>query len=120
MVAEFVLVAVLLLMLMLGITQVAVYLHIRAVTTAAAAEGARYAANADIPTEAAGPRSEDVLRRGVGPGTADRLRCTSGDQRAAGTRLVAVRCTGTLPVFFAPLGGLLPLDVTGRALEEGP
>lgn len=107
-------------MLVLAIAQVAVYLHIRAVATAAAAEGAHYAANADIPTEAAGPRTEDVLRRGVGPRTAARLRCTSGDLDAAGTRLVAVRCTGALPVFFAPFGGLLPVDVTGRALEEGP
>jgi hypothetical protein len=115
-VVEFVLVSVLLLMLLLAVAQVAVYLHIRAVATASAAEGARYAANADVPTEDGAARATEVLGRGVGPGTASRLLCAASDQAP----VVAVRCAGTLPVFFAPLGGVLPVDVTGRALEEGP
>jgi hypothetical protein len=120
-VVEFVLVSVLLVMLLLAVVQVAVYLHIRAVATASAAEGARYAANADVPTGAGGLRAEGVLGRGIGAGVAQRLRCTASDQAGAGgSTLVAVRCAGALPVFFAPLGGLLPIDVTGRALEEGP
>jgi Flp pilus assembly protein TadG len=125
-VVEFALVSVMVLMLLLAVVQVAVYLHIRAVATASAAEGARYAANADVPTEAGGPRAADVLRRGVGAATAARLRCTAAPETAApevdpdGGALVGVRCAGTLPVFFAPLGGVLPVDVTGRALEEGP
>jgi Flp pilus assembly protein TadG len=117
-VVEFVLVAVLLVLLLLAVAQVAVYLHLRAVTTASAAEGARYAANADVPAEAGAARAEDVLRGGVGAGTAGRLRCVASDTTADG--LVAVRCSGALPVFFAPLGGVLPVDVTGHALEEGP
>lgn len=115
-VVEFVLVSVLLVMLLLAVAQVAVYLHVRAVATASAAEGARYAANADVPTADGAVRAAEVLGRGIGSGTAARLRCTAADQ----TPLVAVRCAGTLPVFFAPLGGVLPVDVTGRALEEGP
>jgi hypothetical protein len=119
-VVESALVSVMLLMLVLAVAQVAVYLHVRAVATASAAEGARYAANADIPTEAGSTRARDVLREGVGTGIAARLRCTAGDEvDPAGGALVGVRCTGTLPVFFAPLGGVLPVDVTGRALEEG-
>jgi Flp pilus assembly protein TadG len=113
---EFVLVSVLLLMLFLGVMQVAVYLHIRAVTTAGAAEGARYAANADVPAGAGALRAEELLARGVGSGTAARIRCE--DTGEAGP-LVAVRCSGTLPVFFAPLGGVLPVDVTGHAVAEG-
>jgi Flp pilus assembly protein TadG len=117
-VVEFVLVSVLLVLLLLAVAQVAVYLHVRAVTTASAAEGARYAANADVTAEAGAARAEDVLGRGVGAGTANRLRCAASDTGGGG--LVAVRCAGTLPVFFAPLGGVLPVDVTGHALEEGP
>jgi Flp pilus assembly protein TadG len=120
-VVEFALVSVMVLMLLLAVVQVAVYLHIRAVATASAAEGARYAANADVPTEAGGARAGDVLRRGVGAATAARLRCTAAPEAdPGGGALVGVRCAGTLPVFFAPLGGVLPVDVTGRALEEGP
>jgi hypothetical protein len=120
-VVEFVLVSVLLILLLLAVAQVAVYLHIRAVATASAAEGARYAANADVDAAAGAARAEDVLGRGVGAETARRLRCAPSDPAAAaGGGLVAVRCAGTLPVFFAPLGGVLPVDVTGHALEEGP
>jgi hypothetical protein len=118
-VVEFVLVSVLLVLLLLAVAQVAVYLHIRAVTTASAAEGARYAANADVPAEAGAARAQDLLGRGVGTQAARRLRCTTPDGPAA-DGFASVRCAGTLPVFFAPLGGVLPVDVTGHALEEGP
>jgi hypothetical protein len=117
-VVEFVLVSVLLVLLLLAVAQVAVYLHIRAVVTASAAEGARYAANADVAPDAGAARAEDLLGRGMGTGAARRIRCAAGGPDADG--LVAVRCGGALPVFFVPLGGVLPVDVTGHALEEGP
>lgn len=120
-VVEFSLVTILLLMLLLSIAQVAVYLHIRNVTAASAAEGARYAANADVDPAQGAARTSDILRRAVGPGTAGRLACTgSVAEGPEGVQLSAVRCVGALPVFFAPLGELLPLDVTGHAVEEGP
>jgi hypothetical protein len=118
---EFALVSVLIVMLLLAILQVAVYLHVRNVATASAAEGARYAANADVPPEAGASRAETLLRGSVGATQADRLHCTPERAPAsAGYPLVTIRCAGSVPVFFAPLGGVLPLDVTGRALEEGP
>ncbi len=119
-VAEFSLVLILLVMLLLGVLQVAVYLHVRNVVAASAAEGARYAANADVDIGAGAPRSSDLIGRALGARTATNVPCSGGQEAgAAGTTLVAVRCRGALPVFFAPLGRLLPVDVTGRALKEG-
>lgn len=112
-------IAVLLVMMLLGIAQVAIYLHIRNVATASAAEGARYAANADVGPDEGAARAQDILARAVGRETAGRLHCT-GDVEAGpdGVELSVVRCTGALPVFFAPLGDLLPLSVAGHAVEE--
>jgi len=119
-VVEFALVSVLLVMLLLGVLQVGVYLHIRNVVSASAAEGARHGANADVDLQEAGPRASDIIARSLGPTTAARVPCsTSAQPGAGGSTLVAVRCRGALPVFFAPLGKVLPMDVTARALREG-
>jgi Flp pilus assembly protein TadG len=119
-VVEFSLVAVLLLAVLLGIVQVAVYLHIRNVAAASAAEGARYGANADVGAAEGAERAGDILRRGAGDGTADRLSCAgSEDVGPSGVAVVTVRCTGVLPVFFAPLGEVLPVRVSARSVEEG-
>lgn len=119
-VAEFALVLILMVMLLLGVLQVGVYLHVRNVVAASAAEGARYAANADVDIGAGAPRSTDLIGRAVGVRTAANVPCAASPEAGAGgTTLVAVRCRGALPVFFAPLGHLLPVDVVGRALKEG-
>ncbi len=119
-VAEFALVLILLIVLLLGVLQVAVYLHVRNVVAASAAEGARYAANADVGVAAGAPRSSELIGRSLGARTQAKFACTAAPQvGAGGTTLVAVRCQGALTVFFAPLGRLLPVDVTARALKEG-
>lgn len=119
-IVEFCLVAILLVALLLGILQVAFYLYIRNVVTASAAEGARYAANADVPVEGGAERAKSILEHGVGSGTASRLTCTGGtDEGPGGVALSFVRCTGAIPVFFVPAGDVLTIDVTGHAVEEG-
>lgn len=119
-VVEFALVSVLLVMLLLGVLQVGVYLHVRNVVAASAAEGARYGANANVDLFDGGLRATDITSRSLGPATASRVPCSASAQPGAeGATLVAVRCRGALPVFFAPLGRLLPMDVTARALKEG-
>jgi Flp pilus assembly protein TadG len=116
---EFCLVAVLLLMLVLGILQVAVYLHVRNVAAASAAEGARYAANADVPAAAGGDRAQTILASGLGQATASHLTCTGGlDEGPGGVTLSAVRCAGAIPVFFVPFGEALTIDVSGHSVEE--
>jgi hypothetical protein len=120
-VVDFVLVGVLVVALLLAVLQVAVYVHLRNVIVASAQQGARYAANADVPAEAGAGRTVEVIGRATSTGTAAGLSCTSAqDVDDTGLVLVVVRCTGSVPSLFAPLGDLLPLDVTGRAVEEGP
>ena len=120
-VVDFVLVSVLVVVLLLAVLQVAVYVHVRNVVTASAQEGARYAANADVPAAVGADRTLEVVAAATGAQTASGLTCTSAQETdATGLTLVVVRCTGTVPTLLAALGGLLPLQVTGRAVEEGP
>ncbi|RFU18837.1 TadE/TadG family type IV pilus assembly protein [Geodermatophilus marinus] len=120
-VVEFVLVSVLVVVLLLAVLQVAVYVHVRNVVTAGAQEGARFAANADVPAAAGADRTLAVVAAATSPATAAGLRCAAGEETdASGLRLVVVRCSGAVPTLLAGLGSLLPLEVTGRAVEEGP
>ena len=120
-VVDFVLIGVLVVALLLAVLQVAVYVHLRNVVVASAQEGARYAANADVPTEAGAARTLEVVGRATSAGTAAGLECTSQQETdPSGLELVVVRCTGAVPSLFAPLGDLLPLRATGRSVEEGP
>jgi len=119
-VIEFVLITVPLLFLMLAVLQVAVYLHLRNVVVASAAEGARYGANADRAVTDGGPFAEQVLSHGVSARTASTIRCAASEQDGAGgTVLVAVRCRGTVPTLLSAVGELLPIDATARAIKEG-
>ena len=120
-VVDFVLVSVLVVALLLAVLQVAVYVHLRNVAVASAQEGARYAANVDVPAEAGAARTLEVIGRATSAQTAAGLSCESVQETdASGLVLVVVRCSGSVPSLFAPLGSLLPLEVTGRAVEEGP
>ena len=120
-VIDFVLVGVLVVALLLAVLQVAVYVHVRNVVVASAQEGARYAANADVPAEAGAGRTVEVIGQATSARTAAGLSCTSRQEVAAGGLvLVVVRCTGAVPGLFTALGDLLPLQATGRAVEEAP
>ena len=120
-VIEFALVSIVLVMLLLAVLQVAIFLHVRNVVAASAAEGARFAANADVTAGAGGPRAQSMIAASLGPHAAASLGCASASEAGpGGSSLVAVRCAGALPVFFAPVGRWLPVRVTARALDEGP
>ena len=117
-VVDFVLVSVLVVVLLLAVLQVAVYVHVRNVVTAGAQEGARFAANADVPASAGADRTVAVVARATSQQTADGLVCSSAlETDPSGLRLV-VRCSGAVPTLLAGLGSLLPVEVTGRAVEE--
>ena len=120
-VVDFVLVGALIVALLLAVLQIAVYVHLRNVVVASAQEGARYAADADVPTAAGAGRTLEVVGRATSAGTAAGLDCTSVQEvDGSGLTLVVVRCTGAVPSIFAALGDLLPLQATGRAVEEAP
>lgn len=117
---DFVLVALPLLALLLGVLQVAAYLHFRDVVVASAAEGARQAAVADRSTRDGGPLAEQVLARGVSARAAEGVHCAAAEQAGvAGAVLVTVRCRGTVPALLALTGPVLPVDATAHALKEG-
>jgi Flp pilus assembly protein TadG len=114
-----VLVAVLVMTLLLAVLQVAVYVHLRNVVTASAQEGARYAAAADVASDAGAGRTVEVVARATSVRTAQGLACTSSEEGdPTGATLVVVHCTGAVPSLLAALGRVLPLSVTGRAIKE--
>jgi Flp pilus assembly protein TadG len=120
-VVDFVLVSVLVIGLLLAVLQVAVYVHVRNVVVASAQEGARYAANADVPTGAGVARTLEVVGQATTARTAAGLSCTARQETdPTGLTLVVVRCAGAVPSLLAALGNVLPLQATGRAVEEGP
>ena len=113
--------SVLVVVLLLAVLQVAVYVHVRNVVTASAQDGARFAANADVPASAGADRTVAVVARATSQQTADGLVCSAVQEvDASGLTLVVVRCSGSVPTLLAGLGALLPVQITGRAVEEAP
>src|SRR6185437_3888932 len=82
-VVDFVLVSVLILALLLAVLQVAVYVHVRNVVVASAQEGARYAANADVPSTDGAARTVQIVAQATSERTAQGLACTSGEETDA-------------------------------------
>lgn len=115
---EFVLVGSLVTLLFLGVVQLAVDYHIRNVLAACVAEGARYAANADVDDARAGAdRANELIAESLGPGFA---RATPGEviRDAFGTDIVSVTAVARLPLvaWFLPAGPVV--HVTGHAIVE--
>lgn len=114
-VVDFVLVSLVLVPLVLGLVQVALVLHVRNTLTAAATEGARYAATVDR-------RPEDGIARTraqIAGALADRFAgdISAGDTEVGGVPTVEVRVHAAVP----PLGLWGPavsLDVAGHAVRE--
>ena len=115
-VVDFVLVGGLLLLLFLGVVQVALILHMRNVVTANAAEAARYAANLQVEPSAAGPKAHQLTAATLSNRVADAVGCTG---QLAG-RLVTVTCEGQLPLSFLPLGSVHLRTVAHAVKEQAP
>lgn len=114
-VVEFVVVVPLLLLLVLGVLQVGLALHVRATVTAAAAEGARAAALAGGDTRVARARIDDALSTSLASGVVESVSVTR--VRRDGLAVVEVRVSARLPL--VGLLGPTALDVQGHALVEG-
>lgn len=117
-VVEFALVTVLLMFLFLVVLQVGLVLHVRTLLVAAAAEGARYGADADRSDEDGAARAVQVLSEAL-PGRVGERATASAVPRTPGAQpqVVDIVVTGTLSVVFLPVGPL-HLTVHGHALEE--
>lgn len=112
---DFVLVAVLLVPLVLGITQVALVLHVRNTLTSAASEGARYAATVDRSAEAGVAKTRQQIAGAVSGRFASDIQASHTE--VAGAPGVRVDVTAEVP----PLGFWGPgieLSVSGHAVEE--
>ncbi|MGF0116172.1 TadE family protein [Promicromonospora sp. Marseille-Q5078] len=114
-VAEFVMVAALVLALFLGVVQVALAMHVRALSIDAAAEGARVAARADADLASGATRTRELLAAALGSRYADDVSV----RRTARDGLDVVEVTVQVPL---PVVGLLGpsgvLTLQGHALEE--
>lgn len=115
-VVDFVGVLALLLLLFLVIFQLGVVLHIRNVMTAAAADGARYAANADRSDADGAERAREAVATGLSAQLARSMTITAGpDQTDPG--VVEVTISGPAPLFVPKLRPFR-ITVHGHALEE--
>ncbi len=122
-VTEYVLVATLLVLVFLGVVQVALVLHARNVLVADAAEGARTAATRGA-TLGDGERAcaglvGTALSGAVSTPAGAAGRCVAAYVAGSSGRppLVSMRARATLPLTFVPLGQV-HLDVTARAVQE--
>lgn len=115
-VVEFVLVGVLLTALFLALVQLGLALHVRNTVQASAAEGARYAANADRTRADGEAVARELIRASLADGYAAHV--TSGTELVAGVPTVYVQVDAPLPV-VGLLGPPRTVHVRGHAVEEG-
>lgn len=113
-VAEFTMVAALLVALVLGVVQLALGLHVRATLADAAAEGARQASLVGSDASAGVARTRELISTALGPAYAERV--TAGTATVAGLETIEIRVAAPLPVLG--LVGPVALEVTGHAPIE--
>lgn len=114
-VVEFTLVSVLLVGLFLAVLQIGLAIHVRNTLVACAAEGARYAANADRGLADGARRTEALIAQSLSPRFAGGVVARSVHDGAV--VLVEVEVTAPLPL-FGLLGVDRALTVSGHAVDE--
>jgi hypothetical protein len=121
-VVEFSLIMVLLLMLLYAVLQVAVLYYVRSVAGASAADGARYAANADAGPADGARRASQEIGRGLGSAMAARLPCTGEvvPDPASSLQIARVHCQGRIRSLLLPLGAFVQIRVTGQSFKDRP
>lgn len=113
--AEFAMVSVLLVVLVLGVVQVALAVFVRNTAIDAASEGARQAALADGGLDAGAERTRTLVASTLGPGYAGDVRASYGSWR--GHRVAVVTVRAPLPV-IGMLGPTGAMEVQGHAAVE--
>jgi len=115
---DFVLVGVLVTFLFLAVLQVGIDFYVRDVLEACAADGARYAANADVADPAAGAeQANEEITRALGAAYATAY-APAAQAQVDGAAVVTVRVDARLPLlaWFLPVGPAV--HATGHALLE--
>ncbi len=116
-VAQFVLVTVLLVVLVLAIAQLGLAIHVRNTLVASAAEGARYAANADRDLEHGVARTRDLITDALSAHYARDVRAEY--VQSGGLVLVRVEVDARIPL-VGLAGPSRGLQVAAHAIEERP
>lgn len=113
MLVEFVLIAILVAIIALGVIQLSVALHVRNMAISAASEGARLAAAHDRGLAEGEARAQDVLASSIGnvPATV-----TASETVVGGVPAVVVEIETPVPVFG--LWGVGAIHVQAQALKE--
>lgn len=114
-VVEFVLVSALLVALFLALVQLGLTLHVRNTLVAAAAEGARYGANADRTPEDGADRTREVIAESLSQRFVGEVTAGYADLDGVPTIYVEVRTTLPLVGWLGPPRALV---ARGHALEE--
>ena len=114
-VVDFAMVGALLTVLFLGVLQLGLALHVRNTLTAAAAEGARYAANADRAPDDGVAWTRELVAATLSPAYAQDV--VGGLEDVAGFPTVFIEVRARLPV-LGLLGPDRGLVVRGHALDE--
>lgn len=115
---DFVLVGSLLTLFFLALLQVGIDLYVRNVLADCAADGARYAANADVLDPAAAAARTDALIASALGRRYTAATVSAGETAVAGQPVVTVTVSARLPLlaWFLPMGPAV--HVTGHALHE--
>ncbi|ROS76988.1 TadE/TadG family type IV pilus assembly protein [Cellulomonas sp. PhB143] len=114
-VTEFVLVSVLVVVVFLGVVQVALALHVHSVLVDSAGEGARLAARADRGADDGVVRAQELITASVASRYAEHVTATTTS--VDGLAVVEVRVVAPLPV-VGVLGPSGVMTVVGHAVEE--
>jgi len=115
-IAEFVMVAALLLFVAMGVFQLGLALYVRNTLISAASEGARYGARADAQAGDGVARTKALITTSLSASFAQDV-SAARSLTASGVRVVEVRVTAPLPV-IGPIGPAGGLTVSGRAFSE--
>jgi Flp pilus assembly protein TadG len=120
-VVDFVMMSVLLLFLLFGVLQVAVFFYARNIAASSAADAARYASAEGVDPSAGAGRAQQLIRQGLDDADASAIHCTGepGVDAQSGLPVTTVHCTGRIRLLFSPLHLPLTVDVTSSVLREG-
>lgn len=116
-VAEFVMVAGLLVMVFAGVVQVGLVMHVRNVFAAAAAEGARYSASSGHDEQSGVDRIEELARAALSDALVNEIPCAITTERRSGEMIRLARCVGRMPLLFAPFGRVA-ISVSAASILE--
>lgn len=114
------LVMVLLVALLLAVLQIGAVFFVRSVVAASAADGARWAVNADLSPAEGALRATQMISDSLSPSMAGSIPCTGSEAVDAQTGMLfaVVRCVGVIRSVFVPVGSFVTVDVQSRALRE--